>query len=109
MLESLPAYSFFAVFHHHLVNPGVQRGGQSAECHRATGLCLQSQCGFFHDMGQCQRCSGVELSDGREPCPQPLLEARQVVDGAFLRGAGHDGFDGRVTTPEVGPTQGPDT
>jgi hypothetical protein len=98
---------FLAVLDHHLVGPGFAGGRGAAVGHRAAGLCLQRQRREFQHLGHRQRAlvDGPGLGQCREQRAQARREGRQAADVALVRFAAHDGFDGRVPAPQVGPAQ----
>ena len=108
-LERLAADLLLGVLDDHLVDAGLHRLGAAREAHRATRLRLQRQRDQLEHVRQrhvlLRPAPGFEHGKARA---QVGLEARQAHEGALLRLAVHDGFDGCLTGPQVGAAQCPD-
>jgi hypothetical protein len=69
---------------------------------------LQRQCDFFQRMGhrrRLARSAAFNGADFRKNAAQTLFDRVVGRQFEFYLGAGHDGFNGRVTTPQIGTAQ----
>ena len=105
-------HHFFSVLHHHLKHAGLFGGHGAAERYRAACVRLQAQGDFFQCMGQrdgLARALPIKRPDRGKDAPQLLLDRVLRRQAAVFGVACDDGFDGGVSTPQIGATQSANT
>ena len=107
-LECQTPDGFFRILHHHLENTGFFGGRGAAESDWTTRVRLQGQGDFFKGMGHARGLAWSAAFDGAnigKDAAQALLN--RVVGRQNHRASGtrHDGFDGRMTAPQIGTAQ----